>query len=167
MNGIGVAHLAYQDDVGVLSKSGPKTCGKAWAIPSYLALDDKRLVAFMLVLDRVFNRDDALLLCLVDGPQECGNRGGFPVTGRRREQDETVVFLGESLHKIRETEVVHARDSAREQTDGCTKTELRAEGIGAAPDMRPGREGEIEVPYILQSHLLFTRPIRVEETLDG
>lgn len=167
MDGIRVAHLTYQDNVGVLSESGPESCGKAGAIPPYLALDDKRLVAFVLVLDGVFNRDDAFLLRLVYGSQECGNRSGLPVTSRRREQDEAVVFLCKRLYKIRETEVVHARDGAWEQTDGCAKAQLRAERVGAAPDMRPGREGKIQVPHFLESHLLCTCPVRGQEAFDG
>ena len=61
-----VAHFADQDDVGVHPQGAADGLGEVGHVDADLALVDRRLLVLVVVLDRVFDRDDVVVEVVVD-----------------------------------------------------------------------------------------------------
>ena len=85
-----VAHFADQDDVGVHPQGAADRLGEVGDVDADLALIDQRLLVLVVVLDRVFDRDDVAVHVVVDpvdhatpGWSSCPSRSGrSPGSGR-------------------------------------------------------------------------------------
>jgi hypothetical protein len=58
LDGLEVAHFADEDHVRVLTQGAAEGLGEAGHVVADLALVDDRLLVVVVVLDRVFDRDD-------------------------------------------------------------------------------------------------------------
>ena len=83
-----VAHLADEDDVGVLTQGAAQRRSKAAHIGANLALVDQRAAALIDVLDGVLNRDDVVAARLIDVVDHGGQRGGFAAARGAGDQDQ-------------------------------------------------------------------------------
>src|SRR5690606_41427303 len=69
-----VAHLADEDDVGVLAQRRAQRLAEAERIAMHLALVHERALALVHELDRVLDRDDVIGLVVVDVVYHGGER---------------------------------------------------------------------------------------------
>ena len=76
-HGLEVAHLADEDDVGVLAKRGPQGRGERLGVGSQLALVDHAALVHMQELYGVFDGDDVVRPGLVDLVDDGGQGGGL------------------------------------------------------------------------------------------
>ena len=60
LDGLQVAHLADEHDVGVLAQRGAQRVGEAWVCAVHLALVDQAAVGLVDELDRVLDGDDVV-----------------------------------------------------------------------------------------------------------
>jgi hypothetical protein len=79
-----VAHLADQDDVGVLAQRGAQGVRERRRVDRDLPLVDDRLVVAVQVLDRVLDRHHVRLPGRVDVVDHRGERGALAAAGRAR-----------------------------------------------------------------------------------
>ena len=71
---VDVAHLADEQDVGVLAEGGAKCAVERGAVEADLALADRGRLVVVDVLDRVFDREDVTSAILVDLVDDRGER---------------------------------------------------------------------------------------------
>ena len=64
--GLQVSHLADEDHVGILAQYVAQAAGEIRHIAANLALFDQALIAFQVILDGVFQRDDVMGVAQVD-----------------------------------------------------------------------------------------------------
>ena len=72
-----VAHFADQNDIGILAQCRAQRRRERWRIAADLDLFDDRMLISMLILDRVFDRDDVPRFVSIDLADEGGQRGRF------------------------------------------------------------------------------------------
>ena len=66
-HGLAVAHLADEDDIGILPQDGANCLGKSRRVGSYFDLFDERAPIRLLKFDRVLDRDDVVMAVAIDG----------------------------------------------------------------------------------------------------
>ena len=124
VRGLGVAKLAYQDHVGVLTQDPAERLPEAVGVDSDLALVDDAVLVLVQELDRILDRDDVLRARAVDVVDHGRERRGLPGAGRARHEDEPSRLVREPLHSRREPELVESCDRARDapecERDGTT-----------------------------------------------
>ena len=108
-----VAHLADEQDVGVLTKSRAQCAVERTGVGADLALADRRAVVAVDVLDRVLDGDDVAGPVAVDVVEHRGQRRRLPRTGRSGDDDEAHGQVDEALDGRRDPELVEARGSRR------------------------------------------------------
>src|SRR5262249_6875698 len=83
-----VAHFADEHDVGVHAQAAAQGLGEARDVDAHLALVDGRLLVLVVVLDRVFDRDDVPVVVLVYEVDHAGQAGGLAGTGGSGDQQQ-------------------------------------------------------------------------------
>ena len=87
-DGLQVAHFADQDDVRVGPQHAPQGLREAGHVRPHLALVDDRFLVVVVILDRVFHRDDVPVEVHVDVVDHRGQRGGFARAGGPGDQEQ-------------------------------------------------------------------------------
>ncbi len=95
LDGLRVSHLTDQNDIGILTEYGAQSVIIASRVLADLPLVDDALIRFVDVLDRVLQRDDMFLPCMIDAVQERSQRGRFTTSRLTRYQDDALVVAGE------------------------------------------------------------------------
>ena len=90
-----VAHLADEDDVGVLAHRGAQRGREVGGVEPHLALVDHRELVEVQHLDRVLDRDDVDLAVVVDVVDHAGERRGLARAGRAGDQDQAARLHGQ------------------------------------------------------------------------
>ena len=70
-----VAHFADEDDVGVHAQGPADALREVGHVDADLALIDRALLVLVVILDRVFHRDDVPVVVLVDEVDHAGQAG--------------------------------------------------------------------------------------------
>ena len=96
-DGLEVAQLADQDDVGVLPQHVLERVGEAVRVRADLALVDQRLLVAVQELDRVLDRHDVVGPRAVDQVDERGERRRLARTGRAGDEHETARAAARSV----------------------------------------------------------------------
>ena len=96
-----VAHLADQDDVGVLAQGAAQGGGEAAGVDLDLALVDDRLLVAVEELDRVLDGDDVLAALGVDVVDHRRQGRGLARAGGPGAEDEAALLLGDLLEHHR------------------------------------------------------------------
>jgi hypothetical protein len=78
---LGITHLADQNDVRILPQNGPHGVSEAGGVVANLDLLDDGFAVCMLILNRVFNRNDVISSACVDEVDEGGHRRRFSASG--------------------------------------------------------------------------------------
>ena len=110
-----VAHLADEDDVGVLTQGAAQRRSKAAHIGADLALVDQRAAALIDVLDGVLNRDDVVAARLIDVVDHGGQRGGFAAARGAGDQDQAARLVGQLCQNGRHGQLFQGRDGVVQQ----------------------------------------------------
>ena len=109
-----VAHLADQDHLRRLAQGGAQGGRKVFGVRADFALVDRRLAVRMQKLDRVFDRDDVVMLAVVDVVDDRGERRGFADAGRTRDEHDAVAQLRD-LREVRgQVQAFERRDFRRD-----------------------------------------------------
>ena len=139
-----VAHLADEDDVGILPQRAPQRLRERARVDGDLALVDDRHVVAVQELDRILDRHHVRRARLVDVVDHRRERGALAAAGRAGDEHEAALFLRDLLQHRRQAELVDRadrhRDDAQHEADGAALLEdVAAEAAEARRRCRPGR----------------------------
>src|SRR6476646_2603832 len=92
-DGLVVAHLADEDDVGILTEGTPQGLGERGRIDRDLALVHDGLIVPMEILDRILDRHDVRRARRVDVIDHRGERRALAAAGRAGDEDQPAFLL--------------------------------------------------------------------------
>ena len=87
---LAIAHLAEQNHFRRLPQRGPQSQRKIRRIRMQLALMNGRILVLVQKLDRIFDRNDVIKLCLVNQIDHRRQRRAFPAARRAGNQDNPI-----------------------------------------------------------------------------
>ena len=96
LDGLQVAHLTDQDDVGVLSQDVAKRGLETLRIRAYLPLVDHASLVGVQILNGILDRDDVSMRLCIDTVDQGGERRGLPAPGRAGEKDQSARSFSDS-----------------------------------------------------------------------
>ena len=150
LDGLGVTHLADEDDVGVLPHRGAQRVGEVVGVDADLALVDHAELVVVEDLDGVLDRHDVDLAVVVDVVDHAGQRRGLAGAGRAGDQDQAAGLHRERGEHRRHAEVVERdgadADAAEDQTGRATG----AERVDAEPSDARDRVREVGLVGLLE-----------------
>ena len=126
---LGVAQLADQNRVRVLSECTPECLAERAGVDADLSLVDDAALVGMDDLDRVLDRDDVLGAGLVDVADDRRERGRLAGAGRARDEHKPVLHVGEATNSRRHVQVLEAGDAARDEAHGDRDRAALPEGV--------------------------------------
>ena len=88
-----VPNFAHQDDFGSLAQGRAKAFSEVWEILAELTMGDRGAGVRMHKLDRVFERKDMNISCLVQLVNHSRQCGGLAAAGGAGDENDTVFFL--------------------------------------------------------------------------
>ena len=142
---LGVAHLADEDDVGVLAHRGAQRDREVGRVVTHLALGDDRLLVRVQDLDRVLDRDDVDLLVGVDEVDQRGQGRRLAGAGGARDEHEATGLERELADHLGHTQLDERLgadgDAAEDQPGGPP----RLVGVDAEPPDAGQRVGEVRL----------------------
>ena len=173
-DGLEVAQLAHEDDVGVLAQGGLERAAEARGVTAHLALVHQRLVGHVHELDWVLQREDVAAPRVVDRVDHRGERGGLAGPGGARHEHEALGLLDEAPHHLGQPQLGERKDfrrnlahdgahavavaeevhaEARQLADGVSEVHVvvAGEGLGG-PGGHHGREHHEDL--VLAEHVL-------------
>ena len=120
LDGLEVAHLTHEEDVGVLPQGRAQRTLEGGAVGPHLSLGHGREAVLVDVLDRVLDGEDVHRPRLVDAVDDGGQRGRLPRSGRTGQEHQAAGEPGQPLGDGRQPEL--ARRS------GCRRGSCGAPG---------------------------------------
>ena len=142
--GLHVAQLADEDDVGVLTQGLPKGLIERGRVHAHLDLGDQGLLVGMNVLDRVFDRDDLGPVVGVDQVDHGGERRALSAAGRAGHQRQAAPGEGDVVNHLRKVEGFDRGDVRADRPHGHAEAAERAEGAATESFARRQCMGEIQ-----------------------
>ncbi len=145
-----VAHLADQDDVGVLPQGRAESGREALGVATDLSLVDNAALVVVQELDRVLDGDDvvcAALVDLVDDRRECGGLAGACRAG---DQNEPSRLVAEGMQHLGESKLVDGLDVDRDESEGGAQRPSLEEDVHAEARLAVQRVGEVDLPLGLE-----------------
>jgi hypothetical protein len=143
------AWIADEDDVGVHTKGPADGLGEVGHVDPDLALVDQALLVFVVVFDRVFDRDDVPVHVVVNPVDHRRQGGRLARPGRPGDEDQPAGALDQLFHDRRQADLLEREElvgnSPEHQTNIATLLEDRD------PEPRGFAKGESEVS---PAHLL-------------
>ncbi len=115
-----IAHLADDDHVGRLTERRAQGSGEVRRVDADFDLLHQAARVLVLVLDRIFDRDDVALVAKVDFVDERSQRGGLAGAGRPADEDEPAGQARERFDGRGKTERGEPRDEQR-QPSNCRR----------------------------------------------
>ena len=158
-----VAHLADEDDVGVLAQRRLQRLGEALRVGAELALVDEALLVRVQELDRVLDRHDVLLARVVDLVDHRRERGGLARAGRAGDEHEAARAARELVHDGRQAELVDRGQLGGDQAEGGADRAALVVGVDAEAGVAGDRVGEVDLPVGLQALALVVGEDRVDD----
>ena len=144
-----VAHLADEDDVGVLAQGGAQRVGVALGVAADLALVDDGFLGVVEGLDGVLQRDDVVGVGLVDDVDERGQRGAFAAAGGAGDQHEAALFVHHLDDAVGDAQLLRLGNVQIEDAGDQRRGVALAKDVDAeAPDAEDG-VGEIDLAVLL------------------
>ena len=144
-DGVGIAQLTDQDDVGVLAHRGAHAFGEARDVRAELALDHLAVLARVHELDRVLEADDvepARLVQVIDHRRE---RGRFAGTGGAGDQHHALVEVAELGDDRRQRQLLERRDLGGDGAEGGADAGVLAIDVDPKAPPLAGYVGEVQV----------------------
>ena len=106
---LAIAHLAQQNYLGRLPQRSPQSQRKIRRVRVQLPLMNGRVFVLVQKLDRVFDRDDVIKLCLINQIDHCRQRRALATAGRAGNQDNPVFQFSYFPQLLRQVEVFEGR----------------------------------------------------------
>ena len=127
MDGLEVTHFAHQDHIRVHAQRAADAFLEAADIDADLALVEQAFLVLVEVLDGVFQRDDMLVVVVVDEVEHAGQRGGFSRAGGAGDQQQAARAGDEALDHLGHADLLEgeeaAGDPAKHHADGAALLE--------------------------------------------
>ncbi len=142
-HGLGVAHLADEDHIGVLAQHALQRVVEVVGVRADLALVHDRALVGVQHLDRVLDRHDVARLVLVDVVDHRRERGRLARAGRTGDEHQTALLLGQPTADRREPELLHRRDAGQHAPQHETDGSALAEDVDAEASEPGERVGEV------------------------
>ena len=157
IDGVQVAHLAHQDDVGVLAEAGAQAPREGRDVHPDLPLADGALLVLVEVLDGVLDGDDVLPAVGVDVVEHGGQRGRLAAPGRPGDEDEAALVEGDLFQDLGQEELADRLDLERDDAEGDGQRAALVED--ASPEAAEALQavGQVEVQVLLEALLLVIR----------
>ena len=149
-----VAHLADQDDVGVLAQGGAQGGGEGARVDLDLALVDDRLLVAVQELDGVLDGDDVLAALRVDVVDHRGEGGGLARAGGPRAQDQPALLLGDLLEHHREAQLADGHDLDGDDAEHEAHRAALLEDVAAEAAEAGDGVGDVDLEVLLELLLL-------------
>src|SRR3569623_57891 len=147
-NRLQVAHLADEQDVGVLAQCAAQRIVEARGVFADLALIDSRYLMGVHVLDRIFDRDDVHPTVAVDPVDETCERGALAAAGRSGDEDEATSEVGPASDCVRYAEPLERGDLMGNDAKRNADTAPLTVGVATNPRLLSPGEGEVELPRL-------------------
>src|SRR5450755_1508228 len=116
-HGFGVAHFAYDDDVGGLAKCGAERGGKVGGVDADFYLFDNAADVLMLILDGIFDDDDVAGFAVVNVVDEHGHGGGFARTGGSADEHQAALQMRQEFDRGGKMQILERRHASRKDAD--------------------------------------------------
>jgi hypothetical protein len=145
-----VAHLAQEDHVGVLTQHAPHGLGEGRDVLPDFALGDDRLLVLVVVLDRVFDRDDVPLEVHVDVVDHRRQRGRLAGPRRSGHEQQAPRTVAEVARDLREPDLVEAQQPVRDEAERHARPALLVEDAHAKPRLVAEPVGEVGAALLLE-----------------
>ena len=126
-----VAHLADEDDVGVLAQRGAQRVLERRGVEADLALVHEALLVLVHELERVLDRDDVIAALAVHVVHQRAERGGLARARRPRDEDEPLRLLADLQQFPRQRHVLGRHDLARDRAEHAARALPVAEQVAA------------------------------------
>ncbi len=160
-----VAHLADEDDVGVLAEDRAERVREGVRVGVQLTLVDDAALVGVEELDRVLDRDDVLGLLAVDLVDHRREGRRLARAGRPGDEDEAARPVAERFHDGRDPELLEAEDLVGDLPEDRRDGTALHEDVAAEPREALDPEGEVELEVLLETVLLNIGQDRVAELL--
>src|SRR6185437_2105805 len=144
-DGFGVAQLAYEDDVRILTHGGAYALRKSWNMRAELPLDHLAVLAAVNELDRILETDDVELTGLVQVIDHRRQRGGLAGARRAGDQDHSLVIVAELRDDGGQAHLLQRGDLRGNGTEGSADSCVLAEDVDAETAAVRRYVGEVEV----------------------
>jgi hypothetical protein len=114
---LGVAHLADQDDVGILAQCAAQRLAERGGVEPDLTLVDDALVVVVQELDRILDRDDVAVARPVDVADHRGERRRLARASRAGAENEAALLAGQRLDSVGQPELGERRNAAGDDAE--------------------------------------------------
>ena len=158
-----VAHLADEDDVGVLAQRGLEAEREGRRVRPQLALVDDALLVVVQELDRVLDGEDVLVARLVDLVDDRGERRRLARARGARDEHEPARLLGEGADDRRHAELLERHRLRGDQAEGGGERAALEVRVDAEAAVAGDRVGEVDLPLGLQALALRGVEDRVDD----
>ena len=161
LDGLEVAHLADENDIGILPQAGSQGVGEAVGVGVQLTLVDDALLVAVQVLDRILDRDDVLGALAIHLVEHRGEGGRLAGAGRAGDQHQAARLLADLLHHRRQAELAKTADLVRNLPEGRGDRAALMKDVGPEAGQTLDAEREVELEILFQAVLLVVRQDRI------
>ena len=154
LDGLEVAHLTDEEDVGVLAEGGAQCPLEGRAVEADLPLVDGGEVVLVHVLDGILDGEDVQRACLVDPSDDGGEGGRLSGAGRAGQQHEAAGESGQPFGDRRQSQLLEARDLRGDHPERQRQFAPLVEGAATQPGLVLPGEREVDVLVLLEDGLL-------------
>ena len=150
-DGVGVAHLAEQDDVGTLTHGGAQRLGIGGDVGGNLALGHDAGAVAVNVFDRIFHRDDVALAVVVHAVDQAGEGGRFAGARGAGDKHKALGDVGQAHNRLGDVHFLGAGQAEGDNADNRAVGAALAEDVGA--EAADAGNGEAEVVIVVDGRL--------------
>jgi hypothetical protein len=150
LDGLQVAHLPDQDDVGILPQGRAERLREPFGIAPHLTLIDHAPLVRVEELNRVFDGDDVVGPRFVDLVDDGRQRRGLARAGRPGDEYEPPGLVAKRVQDLRQRQIVDALDVDRDEPECGAQGALVEKGIDAETRLPVEGVREVYFPVGLQ-----------------
>jgi hypothetical protein len=148
LDGLHLAHLAEEEDVGVVAHGALERGAEGLGVLADLAVDDGGLLAGVDEFDGVLDGDDMAGEVVVDVVDHRRERRGLAGAGGAGDDDEALVKVAEFLQRLGEAELGEGQDFRRDLAEDGGLAPVIVEVVGAEAGEALDLVGEIEILFL-------------------
>ena len=156
-DGLEIAHLANQHDVGVFAQCRLQSGGKVDRMFRDFALGDDAFLVRMDELDRFFHGHDVPGEVCVDVVHQGRQRGALAGTGRAGDEDKAAAQVAEFFDHRRQGQFLERGNARRDQAEDRAEAVHLFEVVAAETAVLIHLVGEVEIAFVLETFPVFRR----------
>lgn len=149
-----VAHFTDENHVRIHTQRAAQGFGEARHVDADFALREHRLLVRVVILDRVFDRDDVAVEVTVDVVQHCRQRRRLARARRPGDEEQPARTAAQRLHNRWQADLVEAQNLRRDQSQHHRDVALLAKNRDAEAALVAEREAEVGSALFLQFLLI-------------